>query len=461
VINASWGGPGYSPTLCDAIGQAGDAGVTVVVAAGNDGQDNDATPDWPANCPSSNIIAVAATDPGDGLAWYSNRGATTVDVGAPGTDVLSTLPGGQYGQMSGTSMAAPHVSGIAAVLKGMQPGLQPWQVRAAIMDGGAVDPALQGVTVSGRRADLAGALGAVGTGMAPDTTPPEPFAASAPADGFGTTLARPTFRWAPAGDGQSGVAGYRVLLDGRTIASVGPTTTTYTPAADLAEGVHRWWVVARDGAGNERASASRGLVIDHTAPTAPVLTSPGDSAGVRGPSVELRWRPATDAASGVAGYRILVDGTATAAAPAAAAAARVAMTPGRHTWQVVAADGVGNQAASAIRSVVVLKAVVPLRPSALLPLAVSVPTRMVSGTRPRIRVRLTAPARVRFTVHRSGKRAILAVATSRLRAGSHRITLPARFAAKMRAPRAYVITARGAGMSTATRVLVVRRHARH
>jgi hypothetical protein len=457
VINASWGGPAYSPALCDAIRQAGDAGVTVVVAAGNDGQDNDATPDWPANCPSSNVISVAATDQGDGLAWYSNRGATTVDVGAPGTDILSTLPGGQYGLKSGTSMAAPHVSGIAAVLEGMRPDLQPWQVRAAIMDGGVADPALQGVTVSGRRADLAGALGAIGAAVAADATPPDPFALVAPADGLGTTLTRPVFRWAAAADGQSGVAGYRVVVDGRVVASTGPATTQAAPAADLAEGAHRWWVVARDGAGNERASASRGIVIDRTAPSAPVLAAPGASAAVRGPAVELRWRASSDAASGVAGYRVLIDGTAVAAAPATATSARVSLTPGRHAWQVVAADAVGNQAASATRPVTVLRPAGALRPSALLPLAVSVPTRMRSGARPRVTVRLHAPGRVTFTLRRAGRRAVLARSTSRLRAGSHRVTLPARFAARMRAPRAYVIVSRGAGMTATSRVTVLRR----
>jgi len=123
IQNHSWGGGGYSQALKDAI----DASASVhVCAAGNGGSDgigdnNDAIPFYPSSYLSTNIIAVAATDQNDNLAVFSNYGPTSVDVAAPGVNILSTLSTvepGDYGYKNGTSMAAPHVSGLAALLYG-------------------------------------------------------------------------------------------------------------------------------------------------------------------------------------------------------------------------------------------------------------------------------------------------------------------------------------------------------
>jgi subtilisin family serine protease len=273
VINASWGGETYSQPLCDAIRLAGDAGVLVVVAAGNGGadgigDDNDATPAWPANCPSANVVSVAATTTSDGLADFSNRGASSVDLGAPGQDVLSTIPGNAYGYKSGTSMAAPHVSGVAALVLGMHPGLAPWQVKAAITEGAAPVPALAGVTASGRRLDLAGALTLAGTGVGPDVTPPDPFAALGPADGLATAVPGPLlFSWTPSSDGGSGVASYRLVVGGATVATTAPSARS--ASAVVGDGAHTWTVAAQDASGNVRHTAPRALIVDRTAPTAP------------------------------------------------------------------------------------------------------------------------------------------------------------------------------------------------
>ncbi len=118
VINASWGGYGFSQALKDVI----DASSAVVVcAAGNEGLNTDIFPHYPSGYPSPNILSVAATDQNDSLAFFSNFGPTTVDVAAPGVNILSTLAaveGGGYGYKRGTSMAAPHVSGLAALIRG-------------------------------------------------------------------------------------------------------------------------------------------------------------------------------------------------------------------------------------------------------------------------------------------------------------------------------------------------------
>ena len=100
VINNSWGGTtGFSTMLQDAIRLAGEAGITFVAAAGNSGADNDAVARYPSGYDLPNVIAVAATGSTGALAGFSNYGATTVDLGAPGTAIYSTLPGGRYGSL--------------------------------------------------------------------------------------------------------------------------------------------------------------------------------------------------------------------------------------------------------------------------------------------------------------------------------------------------------------------------
>ena len=453
VINASWGGTGYSQALCDAISQAGDAGVTFVAAAGNSGTDNDVTPLWPANCPASSLISVAATTPGDGLASFSDFGATQVDVGAPGEDVLSTIPGASYGFKSGTSMATPQVSGIAAAVAGAAPGLAPWQTKAAITGGGVPAPALVGVTASGRRADLLGALALAAAGVGPDTTPPDPFTATSPAAGLITTSATPTFRWNPASDAQSGVAAYRVVVDGAVVAQAAAGAGQATPSTPLAEGVHLWSVSALDASGNARSTDPRTLLIDRTAPSIPVPSSPLDGAAVAGAEVALVWSPSTDGVSGVGGYRVLVDGGGVAAVGAAGHSVKVRLAPGRHTWQVVAADAAGNESTGRTRSFTVGRAA-PTAPRTR-PLRLSAPARVASGRRTVLRVELTRGARVTFAVRRGSGGGPLARFARREKAGVADVVLPAAFVRRMRVRGPYVITASApGGMRDVVRLVV-------
>ena len=115
VLSNSWGGGGRSQALADAITRAEQAGILFVAAASNDGEDNDEFSNFPSNYPNENVLAVAAINPSDGLAPFSNFGATTVDIGAPGVDILSTVPDNGYEEFNGTSMATPHVAGAAAL----------------------------------------------------------------------------------------------------------------------------------------------------------------------------------------------------------------------------------------------------------------------------------------------------------------------------------------------------------
>lgn len=163
VTNHSWGGPGYSYILEDAMEAAGMHGVMHVVAAGNDGSlNNDTDPQYPASYTLSNIVAVANTTSGDGLASSSHYGLTSVDLGAPGSSIYSISWGGGYKYMTGTSMASPHVAGAAALMFAYLPQLSWQQVRRALLEGVDPLPALAGKCVTGGRLNLYSALAEVG-----------------------------------------------------------------------------------------------------------------------------------------------------------------------------------------------------------------------------------------------------------------------------------------------------------
>jgi subtilisin family serine protease/subtilisin-like proprotein convertase family protein len=167
ILNNSWGGGGFDQLLSNTIDAARANGVIFVAAAGNNTRNNDVTPTYPANYPQDNIVAVAATDNANRLATYSNYGLTSVDIAAPGTNILSTRPGNSYGVLSGTSMATPHVSGALALVWAEHPEWNYRQVINQVLTTGAPLASLAGKTVTGRRLDLAAALGH-------ETAPPEP-----------------------------------------------------------------------------------------------------------------------------------------------------------------------------------------------------------------------------------------------------------------------------------------------
>ena len=133
VLNNSWGGTDYSSALNEAIAYSYNAGATFVAAAGNSGTDNDSSPMYPSGYDVPNILAVAAITDTDDLASFSNYGVNSVALGSPGVYILSTLPGNQFGEMSGTSMATPFVSGTAAQMKVLAPNMLGYQVRSLIM----------------------------------------------------------------------------------------------------------------------------------------------------------------------------------------------------------------------------------------------------------------------------------------------------------------------------------------
>lgn len=123
VLNNSWGGGSFSQSLRDAVAASNAAGILFVAAAGNEANNNDANPSYPASYNVDNVISVAAVDRNGNLASFSNYGESSVDLAAPGVSILSTVLGSNYSSYSGTSMAAPHVSGVAALVLAREPNL--------------------------------------------------------------------------------------------------------------------------------------------------------------------------------------------------------------------------------------------------------------------------------------------------------------------------------------------------
>lgn len=133
IMSNSWGGGGESEALKEAIEDANKAGILFLAAAGNNGTNNDEQPFYPANYEVENLISVAAIDNAGQLADFSCYGAKTVHIAAPGVAVLSSILDGQYDYWSGTSMATPHVSGVAALVLANEPELTVKELRERLL----------------------------------------------------------------------------------------------------------------------------------------------------------------------------------------------------------------------------------------------------------------------------------------------------------------------------------------
>ena len=157
ATNNSWGGFDFSQALADAIQAQQKDGILFITAAANDFAINDIVPVYPANYFYPNVISVAATDRFDNLAYFSDFGLHTVDLGAPGQEILSTTPNNTYTVLNGTSMAAPHVVGVAALLAAWNQKLDWRAIKNLILAGGDTLPALA-ETVTGKRLNAYGAM---------------------------------------------------------------------------------------------------------------------------------------------------------------------------------------------------------------------------------------------------------------------------------------------------------------
>ena len=204
AINLSLGGDQFSRTERDVL--AAQSNLLVVAAAGNDGLDTDVASSYPCEYDLPNVICVAATGKSDELASFSNYGATSVDLAAPGVDIASTHPDDEYAYLSGTSMAAPHVTGAAALGFARTPGLTAAGMRSALLASAERLASLRGKVASGARLDAAALLGvprpagepapsSPSSGGSPSPTPeptPEPTPTPTPGSPSPTPTPSPT-----------------------------------------------------------------------------------------------------------------------------------------------------------------------------------------------------------------------------------------------------------------------------
>ncbi|MES1164231.1 MAG: S8 family serine peptidase, partial [Verrucomicrobiota bacterium] len=218
VVNASWGclGPGcYASYLEEAIKTLEQGGGIFIVAAGNNANNNNSYPAYPANYAVPSLVAVAATDSNDALASFSNYGATVVHVAAPGVGILSTVKGGGYASWNGTSMAAPHVAGAAALMVALRPDATPAEIKQKLIE--TCDPVagLAGKVASGGRINARRLVASAGH------APAAPAGFDAVSGGHSDAL----LSWQPNTD--SDLAGYRVRW--------GTASGQYTQSMDLAK----------------------------------------------------------------------------------------------------------------------------------------------------------------------------------------------------------------------------------
>ena len=259
IINASWGDYTTDPyngiladhdntarwnALHDAIASARDAGILFVAAGGNDGTDNDVHPLYPASYTDlDNIIAVAATDRNDSKASFSNYGANTVHLGAPGQDIFSCWNGSDsdYRYLSGTSMATPHVVGVCALVWSHYSDDSYAQIKTRVLNGVEPLPSLAGKCVTGGRLNLYRSLGSsppptlpVVTVIATDSSASEagPDAGTFTVSRSGSTAQALTVYYTRTGTAQNGVD-YETLPGSVTIPTgASSTTVTVTPIDD-------------------------------------------------------------------------------------------------------------------------------------------------------------------------------------------------------------------------------------
>jgi len=187
----SWGGGAFSQSLLDAITRGAKQDILFVAAAGNNATNNDATAFYPASYSTQAgagydaVISVAALTSSGGLASYSDYGATTVDIAAPGSSIYSTTMGGGYGTMSGTSMATPHVAGAIALYAAAHPDVAAAQIRDALLSSAAPTASVLDKVASDGRLDISSFINTV---VAAPTPAPAPAPAPAPTPSTGVLI---------------------------------------------------------------------------------------------------------------------------------------------------------------------------------------------------------------------------------------------------------------------------------
>ena len=265
IVNASLGGPGLDQTQLAAI-QA-HPNTLYVIAAGNSNVNNDVTPHGPCALPAANILCVGASDENDRRASFSNYGANSVDVFAPGTSILSTYPPASYVYMQGTSMASPNAAGVAALVLSAKPGASALDVKSAIMASTEAKPDLAGKAVTGGRINADRAVWGTLAGAPVNVS--APVITGTPRQGV--VLSVSSGAWNPVGSSYAYV--WQRSFDGGAswTAIAGATGSTYTAGASDLGSRLRVTVTATNPYGVASATSAD---VGTVASGAPVNTNP-------------------------------------------------------------------------------------------------------------------------------------------------------------------------------------------
>lgn len=249
ILNNSWGSGAFSQALQDEIDRAGASDILFVAAAGNGTANTDSSPYYPGSLNRPNELTVAASAPDDSLAWFSNYSRNSVHLAAPGTNIFSTLTGGQLGYMSGTSMATPFVSGAAALVLS-RCALNTADLKALLVNTVDLRPAFASTTVSGGRLNMEAALQAC-TGAAGNVPPS--VSLSAPLDGTTVSQGQAVRVAANAADTDGSIARVDFFAGASLVASA--TTEPYAGWwPNAAPGTYALTAVATDDAGAQTRS---------------------------------------------------------------------------------------------------------------------------------------------------------------------------------------------------------------
>jgi subtilisin family serine protease len=277
ILNNSWGGGEFSQALLDAIEQTDASGGLFVAAAGNDFTNTDVTPFYPSGYEVPSLVSVGATDAFDRKAWFSNYGARTVDLGAPGTNIYSTWRSGSYRFADGTSMAAPHVSGAAALARAAFPGATAIGLKALLLRSVDSVAALAGTSRTGGRLNVDHAVRCAGS--------PQAWIES-PQPGTELSAGEPIeIRALGAACGSPAGVSVEATLNGSPLALTargdGLHTATYVPQA----GAVNLSVTATAGGSTDTQSVSATAnqsyeIVPGGAPVSVTTHSPGENAWV-------------------------------------------------------------------------------------------------------------------------------------------------------------------------------------
>ena len=276
ATNNSWGGADRSLALRAAIAEGGAAGILFVTAAGNDGVNGDRRANYPANEDLDAVIAVTATNRSNRLPAFATYGPVHVDLAAPGAAIRSTVPGGGYATFSGTSMAAPHVTGTIALLATANPAASATAIRGAILSTTRPLAALTGKTVTGGLLDAAAAVRAIRG----DVPPPPPPPVVRPARDVGDTIAKAyaiprqesgAIRLAArVGDGSLGLRDvdlYRIKLAAGQSITIDVDARSLVASSTLDSVLRLFNAAGRQLTSNDDAAGSPDSLLTFTAPT--------------------------------------------------------------------------------------------------------------------------------------------------------------------------------------------------